>query len=220
MTEQDTKSRILDAAEMMFAEYGFAGASLRSITNEAGVNLAAVNYHFGSKEALLIETLGRRLEPLNLERMQMLDALEAESGESPPELEKILEAFLYPTFRRLEAWGDDGAKFLRLAGKMHLDANEEIRSLLIRHFDEVFHRFLHAIQRSIPELEIIPMAVGIHYLVGAMIHTLSWSEHMNREIHRRTGISPPDTETIVTMMVRFTAAGFRRLAAEGKGDRS
>jgi len=80
MSHTDTKDRILDVAERLFAEHGFANTSLRSITAEAGANLAAVNYHFQSKDALIQAVFARRLGPLNQARLEMLDAAEARAG--------------------------------------------------------------------------------------------------------------------------------------------
>src|SRR2546426_8090555 len=89
----DTKTRILDTAEKLFGEKGFDATSLRDITAEAQVNLAAVNYHFQSKESLMDAIIERRFEPVNRRRMEMLDA----AGPSPT-VEQIVEAFLSPLF--------------------------------------------------------------------------------------------------------------------------
>src|SRR5436305_9155666 len=90
----DTKQRILDSAERLFAEHGVEGASLRTITSDAQVNLAAIHYHYHSKEALLDAVLVRRLEPINRERLDRLSAC----GENPS-LEEILHAFVAPAVR-------------------------------------------------------------------------------------------------------------------------
>ena len=78
-----TKDRILDSAERLFARDGFEATSLRAITAEANVNLAAVNYHFQSKEALVQAVIGRRMGPVNAQRIALLDACEAEAGDAP-----------------------------------------------------------------------------------------------------------------------------------------
>src|SRR5947208_6015283 len=90
-----TKIRILDAAEELFAEKGME-LSLRTITSKAGVNLAAVNYHFQSKETLIDAMIERRIGPINRNRLEMLDALEREFPDGPLPLEGILRAFLAP----------------------------------------------------------------------------------------------------------------------------
>src|SRR5258708_5998108 len=91
-----TKSRILDAAERLFADFGFEAASLRSITTEANVNLAAVNYHFQSKEALLDAVVHRRVTPVNARRLQLLEQFETAASPHPVPVEQILQAFLQP----------------------------------------------------------------------------------------------------------------------------
>ena len=97
-----TKQRILDVAERLFAERGFSGTSLRTIIGEAGVNLAAVHYHFHSKDALLEAVILRRLEPVNRERLAMLEACEHAARGGPPAVEDILRAFIEPTVRGLD----------------------------------------------------------------------------------------------------------------------
>src|SRR6516165_8302775 len=93
-----TKDRILDAAERLFARDGIEATSLRAITAEAGVNLAAVNYHFQSKDALLDAIIARRIAPLNQRRLEMLDRIEAEFPSGPLPLERVLDAFFRPMF--------------------------------------------------------------------------------------------------------------------------
>ncbi len=95
---RDTKERLLAAAERLFAERGFEGASLRAVTQAAGTSVSAANYHFGSKQALLRATLRRRVEPMNRLRLERLDALEAAAAGAPLSLEALLDAFLRPAF--------------------------------------------------------------------------------------------------------------------------
>src|SRR5260221_13122997 len=108
-TRRDTKQRILDSAERLFAEYGFAGVSLRAIIADAKVNLAAIHYHYRSKEALFDAVILRRLEPINRERLALLDSYEK------PTLDKVLEDFLAPAFR-VGADPDGGPTLLPLFG--------------------------------------------------------------------------------------------------------
>ena len=96
----DTKEKLLDAAEELFADHGFASTSLRDITTEADVNLAAVNYHFGSKLDLLRAVFARRIGPVNAERLERFDALD------DPDVEEVLRAFIAPLFKRLREPGN------------------------------------------------------------------------------------------------------------------
>ncbi|HSP66595.1 MAG TPA: helix-turn-helix domain-containing protein, partial [Bryobacteraceae bacterium] len=95
MTDKgDTKSRILDAAEKLFGMNGFEATSLREITAEASVNLAAINYHFQTKDSLIDAIVARRIEPVNKRRLELLEA----AGPNPA-LEKILTAFMAPVMQ-------------------------------------------------------------------------------------------------------------------------
>ncbi|MCK4773879.1 MAG: TetR/AcrR family transcriptional regulator, partial [Candidatus Krumholzibacteria bacterium] len=106
MKDLTTKEKILDAAEKLFVNNGFAATSLRAIIKEADVNTAAVHYHFGSKEGLIEEVFNRRVAELNRERLEKLDALEAERGDRPVPLKEVIRAFLLPVMRRNRAGGN------------------------------------------------------------------------------------------------------------------
>ncbi len=196
----DTKTRILDAAETLFAEHGFAGTSLRDITAEASVNLAAVNYHFGSKEALLSAVFDRRIRPVNEERLRLLDELEHAATGSRLDLQEVLQAFLLPPFRKMQEWGSGGAKFMQLVGRTHSEANEQIRAGFLRHFEVILKRFAPALQRAVPDLPGNELHRRMHFVVGAMAHTLVWSHTLQE---RDEAQSAP----IFDSLLRFAVAG-------------
>src|ERR1041385_1313233 len=112
-----TKERILDTAEKLFSEQGYDATSLRQIINEAGVNLAAIHYHFGSKEELLDELIMRRAVPVNEKRIELLNAVLAEAGNGPPAIEKVLEAFFVPMSEK----ADNNPQFVRVMGRMYAE---------------------------------------------------------------------------------------------------
>ena len=99
MSSESTRNCLLDAAERVFAQHGYRGASVRTITAEAGVDLGSIRYHFGSKDVLFGEVLKRRLDPLCQERLDRLDAVRQAADGAAPELEAIIEAFLAPGLR-------------------------------------------------------------------------------------------------------------------------
>jgi AcrR family transcriptional regulator len=158
----DTKDRILDAAERLFADQGYAATSLRHVIAEAQVNLAAVHYHFGSKEELLDHVIARRVGPVNEGRLAMLDRLEAEYGDQPPPLPKIIEAFLMPA-GELAA---DHPESVRLMGRMHFEGlMQRIRE---RHFKAIGERFLGAMRKALPDLPEEEFYWRMHFMIGAM----------------------------------------------------
>jgi len=115
----DTKTRLLDAAETLFADHGIAETSLRDITTHAAANLAAVNYHFGGKDGLLAAVFDRRLSPVNQARLELLEAFESAAGGHPVPLEQILYANMAPPFRVLDEWGESGQRFMRIVARIN-----------------------------------------------------------------------------------------------------
>lgn len=194
----DTKTRIMDVAERLFAEQGYEATSLRDITGEADANLASVNYHFQSKEGLLSAIIERYTGPVNQERLQALDAIEARAGDGPPDLEELHRAFLEPAFNRARR---TGASFMRLAGRLHSETNEQIRSLFLEHFREVAKRYGKAFHRALPHLDESEVQLRTHFLVGAMAHSLLWP---CPPFGRRKAI-PPDEA--LDCLIRFGLAG-------------
>lgn len=199
----DTKTRIMDVAETLFAEQGYEATSLRDITGKADANLASVNYHFQSKEGLLSAIIERYAGPVNKERLETLDAIEARVGSGQPDLEELQRAFLRPAFSR--ASGPAGARFMRLAGRLHTETSEEMRSLLLEHFREVARRFGKAFGKALPHLDEQEVHLRTHFLVGAMAHTLLWSNKMPGPPFGRGRKVPPDVA--LDSLVRFAAAG-------------
>jgi AcrR family transcriptional regulator len=163
----DTKDRILEVAERLFAERGIAGTSLRAVTAEAGANVAAVHYHFGSKEDLTRAVVLRRAEPVNAERLRCLDALEAEAGPDGPGVESILEAFFRAPVALWAEGGETVASFL-----LH-EPVDRIQPLVMEVMGEVARRFLAALARALPHLPPEEVAERFQLVIGVLIHVLS-----------------------------------------------
>jgi AcrR family transcriptional regulator len=162
----DTRGKILDTAERLFGEYGYAGTSLRQIIAEAGVNLAAIHYHFGNKEELLDQLVIRKAGPVNEERLALLDRMESEAGGAPVPLEKLLRAFLEPPLLRIKENPDIGKLMGRLYGEGMMPMIAE------RHFKNVKDRFTAAFRRALPRLGEQELALRLQFMIGAMSHTM------------------------------------------------
>ena len=205
--QESTKDRILDAAERLFAEHGYEGTSLRRVIAKAGVNLAAVHYHFGSKEALLDAVVGRRATPVNAERLTLLSDCERASG-GKPSLEMVLEAFLAPAFRLSKDPMRGQTMFPRLMARLHSEGGDVTRNVLQTHFGEVLPRFICAVHDALPELPVSELFWRWHFSIGAMAHSLSVA---TEELQRMTEglLSLDDAEITLERIVLFLAAGFR-----------
>src|SRR5437667_364622 len=153
-----TQGRILDAAEALFMEHGFEATSLRQITTAANVNLAAVHYHFGSKEDLFEAVLTRRLDPMNQERLALLTRFEHEWAPKPLSCEKILAAMFIPALKLARDPERGGKNFLRLLGRAYADPAPFIRHFLSDQYAVVIARFKAAFGRALPLLVVIVLA--------------------------------------------------------------
>jgi AcrR family transcriptional regulator len=201
----DTKTRLLRMAERLFAEQGFDGVSLRQLTAAAGVNLAAVNYHFGSKEGLLTAIFESRCRPMNEERLRLLAACAPEQGK-PPNLEQIVAAFIAPALASTSSLAG-GATFTRLRAMLAVEHNELARALIAKYFDGTSARFVAALARALPALSHAELYWRFHFLLGALYYTMI---NPNRIDHLSNGVcDASDVNAVMAQMVPFVAAGFR-----------
>lgn len=194
-----TKEKILDVAEQLFADRGFASTSLRDITAAAEVNLAAVNYHFGSKIDLLRAVFARRFVPVNAERLEALDRLDH------PDAEQVLRAFFAPLFKRLREPGSGWAKFMQLVGRTHSDTNDEIRACLLEQVQVIADRFTASLAAALPELPPEVFSSRVHFVVGAMAHTFAFCRHKDMPLVHQL----PEPDAILENLVDFAVAGMQ-----------
>ncbi len=203
----DTKDRILDAAESLFANKGFDATSLRMITAAAGVNLAAVNYHFQSKEALLHAVYARRAGPVNARRLELLSAYQ--SSTSQLAVEPILDALMRPLFEV----GESRECIPRLIVRwIYLDSNETSRAVFEAQFQTVFVRFREALQNALPHLSDKELTLRMQFAIGCLAHTMAGSRNMQAMQQGR--MDPLRSITALPKLIQFTAAGLKAPAME------
>jgi AcrR family transcriptional regulator len=208
----DTRERLLDAAEQIFAERGFEGASIRAVTQAAGASVSAANYHFGSKEALLRETLLRRVGPLNERRLARLDALEENADDHPLELETIIEAFLRPVFEEHAASLDATNRFRQVAARIYSDPPGVVAALKRDLFGPIVTRFVGAISAALPEKSREEIELGFQLTVGVMVHVISGhlvTTPMSEEGGCECWTSRLSDESVLQQMIAYVVAGLR-----------
>ncbi len=201
----NTKNIIMDVAEALFARHGYEGTSLRMITQQAGVNLAAVNYHFGSKAALMEAIYERRIRPMNQERLRRLEALEAQypDGKALP-LEPLVEAFVAPALRLSR--DREGNHFITLLGRSYLEASPALHERVRRLFDGVAERFRQAFARALPELPSMELYWRLHFMVGVLAYCMTGTEMM-RLIASSRMQADDDPEGLTARLVSFISHG-------------
>lgn len=187
-----TKDQIIQAAEILFALNGYGGTSLRDITERAGVNVAAVNYHFGSKENLLIELLDRIIAPINTERLEML---EEASADGPPDLEQILTAFLLPDLTSLNLLRARNPDLPRFVSRMYSEASPLMGRIVGMQFAEMREKFGEAFARALPELSPTEISFRLSCIVGIVVYLFAGVE--------APGVAPLATGDVKTDLARL-----------------
>ena len=211
MNSPQTRHRLLDAAERLFAQHGIDATSLRAITAEAGTNLASVHYHFGSKEALVDAVIARRLGPINRERLRLLDKAEAAAGEGPAELDAIVEAFVEPALRLVRDPDHGGTDFVRLMAQVHGGPDEQ-KQRLMNQFGEILDRFGAALGRALPHLGASDLCWRFFFLIGSMLVALGHGDIL--QSHSGGACDPSDVKGTLRHLVAFVSAGLRAPAVE------
>ncbi len=199
--QTETQLRILDAAEELFMQHGFEGASMRMLTAKAGVNLAAINYHFGSKDALIEAVFHRRLDAMNAERIAQLDRLEQEAAGAPLTAEAIIRAFIGASLRMIEDARGGGRNFTRLLGRAYTEPAKPIRALIGQMYAPAMERFKAAFVRALPELPKDELVWRMHFMFGTLAYTLAATD----TVQLIAGAKPEDRYDARLLEDRLTA---------------
>jgi len=202
-TSADTKTRILDAAESLFMEHGFEATSLRSLTTAAGVNLAAVNYHFGTKEVLFQAVLTRRLDPMNQERIKLLKRVEREA-----EGRTLSCAMLIPALKLARDEKRGGKNFLRLVGRAYADPAPFIRHFLSGQYAEMIGLYKEAFLKALPHLSRQELTWRLHFVMGALSYTLAGTDAV-KLFAQMTAAEQYDDELLLQRLAPFLVAGLK-----------
>lgn len=193
-----TRERILDTAEQLFADQGFHATTLRQITREARVNLAAVNYHHGSKDALILAVFQRRLDELNSERLARLRSVLDASD--PPDLEKVMGAFIYPALLLSTQSAGDGGRFMRLLMRAWAENATQLHGTIARQYSHVMRAFADAVSRALgtsPD----NLRQQLDFLIGALTYTMAET-------------TDGQVEETARALIRFGCAGLRDSALD------
>ncbi len=205
--DSSTQERLLVAAEQLFADQGFESVSLRHLTQAAGVNLAAVNYHFGSKDALIDAVIERFVTPVNQQRLENLDGLESAHGAgNPVPLRDILTAFFQPFLTRVHRSELSQRLFFKLMGRCMSDPGSRLPESTLPLFRAVAGRFAQALQLAVPHLPQEIIFWRLHFTFGVLAQTLMHNEAMEQITEGRAGKPSPDE--ILAHIIDYCAAGF------------
>ena len=202
---RDTKENLLDSAEKLFSRKGFAATSVRQITADAKVNLAALNYHFGTKQKLISAVFSRRIGPLNIERIQLLEGYSLEADDGMPSLQYSVKALVGPALRLSHDPDRGGKEFMHLMGRAFSDPGEGLDEIVMQQFAPLAKIFLPVLRNHLVDLDAEEFFWRVHFMIGAMAYTMAAP-------HRLTFLSQglcsmEDPEEAIEQLVNFIVAG-------------
>lgn len=198
-----TKDKILDAAEDLFAVKGFNGTSLREITSQAEVNLAAVNYHFGSKKELIKAVMSRYMNEL---APKLEKALLAECDKDTPTLIEVFSAFVQPLLSLNQFSVNGTSNFLQLLGRGYTDSQGFLRWFFTTQYPNVIDYFVQAVQKAYPELTAEEMFWRLHFTMGTIVFTMSSSDAL-LDIAKNDFSQDLEIEDLIQQVIPYIAAG-------------
>ncbi|MGB3836910.1 TetR/AcrR family transcriptional regulator [Castellaniella sp.] len=205
-----TRDAILDAAEHLFAKQGHDKTSMRQITKAADVNLSAVNYHFGSKDALIEAVFQRRLDALNTERLQILDGLEAQSAGQPLKPSAIVEAYFGPLVRHACSAGAERRAFMPLQSCNVSDPNGAINALFEAERTVVAHRFTRALLKALPAVPEAEIVWRFHFMLGATAYAIMGADSSSQVMNLHgQDINLQDADALLERLMSFLLGGLR-----------
>ena len=203
----DTRERILDAAEALFVEHGFEATTMRMITSRAGVNLASINYHFGSKEALIQDVFRRRLTWLNEARLSALERFEKEARGAPLKPHQIVEAFFGVSLRMAADTERGGHTFMRLLGRTYTEPTAFVRQFLADEYAAVVPRFKQALFRSLPDVPPEEILWRFHFMLGAMSYAIGGTDAL--QLVAEYELDEKDPGALARRLMPFLLGGLR-----------
>ncbi|WP_143698210.1 TetR/AcrR family transcriptional regulator [Vibrio sp. qd031] len=203
MHKVNTKEKIVQVAEGLFAEQGFNDTSLRAITSKADVNLASVNYHFGDKKSLIRAVLNQYLEAFMPALGRALTELEQQPHH---DMQAVFEAIKKPLMN-LNAVRDNGAsRFMLLVGRGYSDVQGHLRWFITNHYDDVLQQFITAVHRASPDLTREQLFWRLHFVLGTCVFTMASSQALMEIAFSDFGRAA-DSEVIINQLIPFLAAG-------------
>jgi len=207
---EQTRAAILDAAETVFAEAGFAGASMRSIAQRAGVNQPLIHYHFESKDRLYAEVIDRRAGDINGRRAAALNTLIEQTAPNPPELEQIVTVLLRPTIELGHDPARGGQHYANLVVALGNGTDERSIRLTAEHYNDIAQQFIDAIRTALPDITQADAVRGYLYAISIALPQMA---RTGRAADLSGGLADDsDVETILSNTVPFICAGLRALA--------
>jgi AcrR family transcriptional regulator len=216
--ESGSKRKLLDSAERLFADKGFEAVSVRDITQAAKTNVAAVNYHFGSRDELVTLVMMRYMGPVTDERFLRLGASERKWAGKPVPVEELIEAFVRPLVSQVRKSELSERLFYKLIGRIFTQQGDGLPAALESQIQQTVERFVAAFRKTLPEVATEDLIWRIHFMAGGMLHMLTHQDVLHRLTHGHSGA--PTMEATLRRFIRYSAAGLRDGTGDGQAAKS
>ncbi len=204
LPDSGPKRKLLDAAELLFAEKGFEAVSVRDVTQFVKMNVSAVNYHFGSRDGMMTLVILRYANPVLEERIARLDSAERKwAGKGLP-LEEIIDAFVRPLLGQARKTDLPERQFYKLIGRIFAENGDGLAPAIEAQFRATSERFMRAFGKSLPAVAPEDLVARIHFMTGGLVHLLTHQEMLSNG-----AAAPPDMAATLSRFIRFGAAGLR-----------
>ena len=199
------RERILDMAQALFAEHGYASASTRAIAQAAGVKLAQLHYHFGAKRELFKAAYRRGAEQVTEARRRALAEARTEYGEAPIPLEALVRSFVTPFM--LNGATPEGRATMRMHARLHTEPGDISKEVLSLVYDETTLAYVAAFARALPHLSHETLCWRLYFMMGAYRYTLLRTGRL--EVMSGGACDSGDFERAVAEILPFLCAGLR-----------
>lgn len=200
-----TKEKILNAAEVLFAEQGFTETSMRLITSVAKVNLAAVNYHFGSKKDLIQAVIDRFFIRISGRVHVSFSELEKQSD---VDMREILDALLIPIIELDEVSDDSAANFMRLLGRAYTESQGHLKVFLSEKYGHILSQFTRLVHKANPELGNNEVFWRLHFMLGTLVFAMAGHQAL-RDIAEADLNENVDTKRMIEYLIPFLTASMQ-----------
>jgi len=200
----DTKTRILDAAEKLFAERGFSETSLRLITSKAEVNLASVNYHFGSKKELIRAVLARYLDVFM--PVASIEIVKLQTSNKNASLNDIFSILVEPLLDLNKLRAEGTSTFLQLLGRGYIESQGHLRWFITTHYGEHLDQFVKAVAQSAPHIPPAEMFWRLHFTLGTVVFTMASADALI-EIAAADFGEQNNIEKVIRKVIPYLSAG-------------
>ncbi len=210
----DTKTKILNSAEELFADQGFENVSIRAIINKASVNIAAINYHFGNKDELIFAVVKRRIMEVNNFRATGLEALQDEYQQKAIPVKKIIHAFIYPAFKHSNSDQKNGSRFLQLMGRIMSNTYPNLKSRVFEVFDPIAQDYLKELIKAMPQISAEEVSQKFYFTIGSMAHILL--NHAETDCIKKSYTAERSLMKTAEDLIEFCSGGFQAMSPDSQ----